>query len=272
MSRLTSRTARESLRRAAHEFPVLTLERERELIALAQAGEQAARAELWSSHLRLVLHIAQRYERPSAPLEDLVSEGGIGLLEAIERFDLLQNARLSTYATWWIRARVRDYALRNRKLVALPSTRASRIVRTRLSASEQALAQRLQRSPTRSELAEALEISEDELSSATAALASDASLDGEPSAVTRTLTSASERTPEELVAESQQRELLDQRLSASLARLRERERKIIEAHFLEERASLADLGAELGVTRQRVSQIVTQVRRRLRKELRAVVC
>jgi RNA polymerase sigma-32 factor len=175
------------------------------------------------------------------------------------------------YAKWWIRARVREYAFENRNLVRLPSTRNGRVTRARLGTMERKLAQKLGRAPTRTELAEALEVTENDVAYVSAALSSyDMSLTHEPTE--RGFEPCDEHpSPESLLATLESQRVLSARVQSAVATLEDRDRMIIRAHFLtDEDVSLADLGETLGVTRQRVSQIVSRVRKQLRKELRAI--
>jgi len=101
--------------------PLLTAEEEAELLQRAQAGDEQARDRLVECNLRLVLSIARRYVRPGLPLEDLVQEGAIGLIKAINHFDTNRGLRFSTYATWWIRQAIGRAADSQSGLIRLPN-------------------------------------------------------------------------------------------------------------------------------------------------------
>lgn len=267
----SSQGAWKRMRAEATRVPCLSYERERELIGLAQSGDRTALGELVQSHMRLVIEAASRFDRASLQPQDLVSEGCVGLIEAVQRFDLSQPSRLSVYAKWWIRARVREYAFENRNLVRLPSTRNGRITRSRLGSMERELAQKLGRAPTRSELADALEVTESDVAYVSSALGScDVSLTQE--AANRRFEPRDEHpSPEMLLSRLELQRTVAQRVQSAVALLEDRDRLIIREHFLtDEDVSMAELGKTLGVTRQRVSQIVSRVRKQLRKELRAV--
>lgn len=259
------------LRAEAARVPCLSHERERALIGQAQSGDRAALGELVQSHMRLVVEAAGRYGRAGLQPHDLISEGCIGLIEAVQRFDLAQPSRLSVYAKWWIRARIREYAFDNRNLVRLPSTRRGRITRAGLATAERALAQQLSRAPTRAELADALGVSENDVAYVSCALsACDVSLT--PEAASRRFEPRDQQpSPELLLSERELQHSVAVRVRSAVATLEARDQRIIHEHFLlEDEVSLAELGKTLGVSRQRVSQIVSRVRRRLQKELRAV--
>lgn len=267
---LSTQARWDQLRSEAFRAPWLTAERERELLARAQRGERAASNELCRTHMRLVVQLASRYQRPGLAAEDLVGEGSIGLLEAIRRFDLSQPTRLSTYAGFWIRARVRSFAYAHRSIVPAPGTRAVRLARAQLTRVEHTLAQQLGRQPTREELASQLGVDEDDVASVLLTFGSKhlSSLD-EPGGVAEP---RDERCgPEEELAEREVTSMVEASVERALSSLGERDRQIIRAHFAEQ-ASMAELGGELGITRQRVSQIVHRVRQRLSRDLARTAC
>src|SRR4249920_1774959 len=123
---------------ASLERPMLDAERERTLLALAKRGHAGARTELVGAHLRLVRAVTRRISPSSS--EDLVAEGVVGLLEAIDRFDESRGVRLATYAAHWIRARAQQFLLTNRRIVRAPDTRACRKVFGRIGRARRALA------------------------------------------------------------------------------------------------------------------------------------
>lgn len=260
----------ERLCNEAFRAPWLSAEREHVLIREAQAGNATAMEELCQSHLRLVVQIAARYRRPWVQPEDLVGEGSVGLIEAIRRFDLSQTTRLSTYAAFWVRARIRAHAIENRTLVTLPSTRGARLVRGKLAHAERSLSQRLARRPTRAELAAELNVPEADVTSVVLAFSAAASL-SDAGAPERCDPPDPTPGPEDVIAAQEAQALLASCLSSSLASLAERDRFIVDSHFLRD-ASLADVGVTLGISRQRVSQIMSRLRRSLKKELSCVAC
>lgn len=261
----------EHLRSEAFRAPWLSAERERELIRAAQAGDREAITELCATHLRLVVQIAAQFQRSWVQPEDLVGEGSVGLVEAIRRFDLSQPVRLSTYAAWWIRARIRNFCSENRCIVGLPSTRGARVVRAQLANAERLLSQRFGRSPTHAELAVELNVSEADVAGVAVAYASRNTSLSDPETNQHFQPFDPGPGPEETVAEQESQRILEARVSRALAGLAARDRMLIDAHFREE-SSMADLGAKLGISRQRVSQIVLRVRRKLERNLSAVAC
>src|SRR5215472_13010307 len=110
--------------RQVHSFPLLAPEEERALARKAEHDEDAtAVARLTTSHLRLVAKVARRYSSFGLPLSDLIAEGNLGMVRAVQRFDPDRGFRLSTFAIWWIRAAIQEYTLRNWSLVRTGTTR-----------------------------------------------------------------------------------------------------------------------------------------------------
>jgi RNA polymerase sigma factor (sigma-70 family) len=255
-------------RATAYAAPWLTSEHERESIARAQAGDRRSLQTLCASHLRLVVQIAHQYQRSGVHVDDLVSEGSIGLIEAVGRFDLTHHTRLSTYAAWWIRARVRGHVFRYRNVVTPPNTVGARIVRSRMTLAERRLCQVLGRAPTAAEVANELGIAEDEVRDGrasyqpTCSLEDDAHGSWEPH--------DENASPEEQVSLRELSQLQQREVESALATLGERDREIVSAHFFGEELTMADLGSALGVSRQRVSQIVKRVYKQLEHSLRTV--
>ena len=116
----------EALMAAARRAPLLTMEEETQLARRAAAGCERSFEKLLRCHLRLVLTLARDFRAYGLPLQDLVSEGLLGLVEAARRFDPDRGVRLAAYAAWWIRAFIRRYTIFNRRIVRTPSTRHGR--------------------------------------------------------------------------------------------------------------------------------------------------
>ncbi len=261
-------------RHKAREKPLLSAELERSLLERAKVGDQRAVHLLVDSHMRLVVQVASRYAREGLSAHDLVSEGVLGLMEAVRRFDLAHEARFASYSAWWVRACVRRYALANRRIVGGPSTRGARIARARLRQTERALAQELGRKPTRAELAETLGVAEQDVELVELSLSSrDVSLtadDGSSGSGTLEL-SDDTASPEQAVAEAEHQAACAGSIQSALTSLSERERAVVqEQFFCEDGKSLADVGRALGVSRQRAGQILAGARDKLRARLSAV--
>lgn len=260
-------------RHSAREKPLLTAEIERSLLERAQVGDQRAVHALVESHMRLVVQVASRYAREGLSAHDLVSEGVLGLMEAVRRFDLSHEARFASYSAWWVRACVRRYALANRRIVGGPSTRGARIARARLRQTERMLGQELGRKPTRAELAETLGVPEHDVELVELSLSSrDVSLTAEDAGGSGTVELSDDTTsPEQAVAEAEHRAACEGSIQSAMTTLSERERAVVrEQFFCEDGKSLADVGRALGVSRQRAGQILAGARDKLRARLSAV--
>jgi RNA polymerase sigma-32 factor len=259
------------LKTNAGKTPLLDAARERALLVAAVQGDERAASELVQSHMRLVMKIAARYRRGNIPWEDLVSEGVLGLMEAMRRFDVSQETRFAGYACWWIRARIGQYALENRRLVRVPSTRNARAVARSLRRAENLLSQRLGRAPTLQELAAELGVSAAEVAEVRSALgSSDLSLSPCEDQVGVQLIAESE-SPEQALDRLQQELARHRCVREALAKLPARERRVVhEQYFTELGRSLSQLGADYGVSRQRVGQMLSNARGKLKHDLEHV--
>lgn len=254
-------------RRPFETVPLLDAARERELLTLALGGSPSATRELVQSHMRLVVKIASRYQRPGLALEDLISEGVLGLMESLRRFDLERGVRFSVYASWWIRARVSQYALANRRAVGMPSTRNARAVLRELRRAERKLSQRLARAPSHDELAHELGVSAQDVAQVRAALGMpDLSVDATTEGSLQLADEAD--SPESLIAEREACSVQRAQVHEALGALSARERTLVHAQYLDESArSLAELGRDYGVSRQRLGQVLSNAREKLKLEL-----
>lgn len=247
---------------------LLSDERERELLAAyASTGDRAALAELVDAHMPLAARIARRHAVGTAREDDLVAEGVLGLLEAARRFDPSFGVRFATYAAHWVRAYVRRHAHAQRRIVALPDTRATRVVLGRIGRIEPALACRFGRPPTDVELADALGVGPDELREVRAAIQTrDLSLARRPSNEGPTWEPTEPRRgPEDAFAEEEERAVQSAELARALALLPIRERAIVERRYLaEEPPTLHVLAGEMSVSRERVRQLEARALDRLR--------
>lgn len=250
------------LRQLAESAPILDAALERQLLEEATQGEPRATKQIVQSHMRLVLKIAARYQRGGLCADDLVSEGVLGLMEALRRFDLTRGVRFAGYASWWIRARVSQYAFANRRAVGVPSTRSARSVIRELRRAEHRLSQRFLRTPTEEELARELGVSPQDVGQVSTALSTrDLPLD-QPHVADEA------ETPEQMLAQRQQDLLQRVRVQEALRLLSVRERALVNEQYLaEEGRSLAQLGQAFGVSRQRLGQVLSSARDKLKAEL-----
>jgi RNA polymerase sigma-32 factor len=258
-------------RHVAREKPLLGAREERTMLELAKAGNQRATAELVASHMRLVVQVASCYARNGLSVHDLVSEGMLGLMEAIRRFDLSRDTRFASYAAWWVRACVRQHAFANRRIVRMPDSRGARVARARMRRVERGLTQELGRKPSHAELARALGVSEHDIQLVDAAL-SGADQSIAPAESGYAFEPLDETSgPEQAVAEAEHAALRSAHMEKAIAQLSDREQIVLREHvYTDDGHSLAHLGRALGVSRQRAGQILAGAREKLRAELACV--
>ena len=246
-------------------FPVLTPEEE---FTYAKRwrdhGDRDAAYRLVTSHLRLVAKIAMRYRDYGLPIADIVSEGNVGLMQAVKRFDPDRGVRLATYAMWWIRATIQEYVLRSWSLVKIAANATQKKLFFKLRRAKSAISA-LQDGDLRPEqvklIAERLEVAEREVVDMNRRLQGDVSLNV-PSHDEDEAGQALDRlvepgpTQETTFAEEQETACRHQALNSAIAMLNRRERRIFTARWLtDEPPTLEDLAAEHGVSRERVRQI-----------------
>jgi RNA polymerase primary sigma factor len=256
----------------AGRWPLLTAEEEVELAKRIERGDKEAKERMINSNLRLVVSIAKRYQGHGLSLLDLIQEGIIGLIRAVEKFDWRRGFKFSTYATWWIRQACQRAIANQSTTIRVPVHVNER--RLKLSRASNQLQTKLGREPTREELAEAAGLSlqhvDEALDAADAPVSLNASVGSEGDAELGDLfgdPTASD--PLEDAAESLKR----QTVQKALAGLPERQRRIVELRygFAGETTSLEAIGKDLGLTRERVRQLERDALDRLQRELRGVV-
>jgi RNA polymerase sigma-32 factor len=233
-------------------------------------NEQALHT-LITAHERLAIAIAHKFRHYGLPVSDLIQEGMIGLIEAANRFDATRGVRFATYATWWVRATIQDYILRNLSIVRLGSTAQQkslffnlRKLRSRIDSASDGASNAHQ---TRTEIASALNVSVQDVEDMEQRLgAGDKSLDTpiDNSSASNdnhgtewiALLTDNRPNPEDIVIGMRDAETRSQWLNEALGTLSERERTIIKHRHLSEHAkTLEELGIALGVSKERVRQI-----------------
>lgn len=262
-------------------FPMLAAEEE---YALAQRwrdhGDRAAAHRLVTSHLRLVARVAMGYRGYGLPLTDLISEGHIGLMQAVRKFDPDRGFRLATYAIWWIRAAIQEYILHSWSLVKIGTTAAQkklffnlRRMRSKLDALDEG-----DLSPAQvRRIATDLCVNEQEVVEMNRRLlAPDHSLnaplarDGEGDAEWQDFLEDPSSNQEIKLLESDEHKKRVLLLTYAMDQLNPRERRIIEARQLqEEPATLESLSQEFGVSRERVRQIESRALEKVQTTVRA---
>ena len=251
--------------RAIGDGRLLTAVEERELARLKDEGDEGARRKLIESNLRLVMSITRNYTRADVALLDLIQEGNLGLMRAVDKFDWTMGFKLSTYATWWIRQAVQRALAEQSRTIRLPVHIADQV--RRVQRARRTLGQELSRDPTFDEIAaeteltpkrvhELLELVQDHLSLETPVG------DGE-SVMSDLIEDTNAAGPE---AETALR-LRSTELARALAQLKPRlQRVLILRYGLDgtNGRTLEQVGVELGITRERVRQLETRALRELR--------
>jgi RNA polymerase primary sigma factor len=244
---------------------LLTPSEERELARLKDEGDEAAKRRLIESNLRLVMSITRNYTKAGVPLLDLIQEGNLGLIRAVEKFDYRLGFKLSTYATWWIRQAITRALADQGRTIRLPVHVAEQV--RRVMRSRRVLAQKLNRDPTLEEVAaesgfpprrveELLELVEDPISLETPVG------DGE-SLYADLIEDVHSDQPDESTA----KRLRSAELADALEHLNPRMQRVLSLRFgLEDGKpqTLEQVGAGLGITRERVRQLEARALRELR--------
>jgi RNA polymerase sigma-32 factor len=237
-----------------------------------QDGEAAHK--LVTSHLRLVARIAMGYRGYGLPIGEVISEGNVGLMQAVKRFDPDKGFRLATYAMWWIRASIQEYILRSWSLVKMGTTAAQKKLffnLRRVKGQIQALEEGDLKPEHVKQIATKLGVPEEDVISMNRRLSGDAPLN----APVRSDSESGEwqdwlvdETPnqEERLAESEELSMRKSYLTSAMKTLNDREKRIFEARRLQDEPStLEDLSAEFGVSRERIRQIEVRAFEKVQK-------
>jgi RNA polymerase sigma-32 factor len=259
-------------------FPLLTPEQEYMLARRFQEhGDNEAAAQLVTSHLRLVAKIAMGYRGYGLPVSELISEGNIGLMQGVKKFDPERGFRLATYAMWWIRASIQEFILRSWSLVKMGTTAAQkklffnlRRMKNNLAAFEDG-----DLSPEHlTKIATDLGVTEEEVTSMNRrmSMGGDTSLNvpmgEEGDSQWQDLLGDEGPLQDERVAEAQERDVRHSLLSEALESLNERERHILtERRLTDDPKTLEDLSQVYDVSRERVRQIEVRAFEKLQKAM-----
>jgi RNA polymerase primary sigma factor len=256
--------------REISQVPLLTPQEEVKLAAQIKRGNKKAREMMIKANLRLVVKIAHDFSNYGLPLLDLVSEGNIGLMKAVERFDPMKGGKLSTYASWWIKQSIKRALANQSKTIRLPVHLVDKIGKIRRVSAQ--MTEELGREPTNDELAEELGLAEAKVAHLKNVAVRPASLDAKINADDDTAFGdlVSDERAEDPFAALRDKDLREE-VGDLLDVLDPRERKIISFRFGlgggKER-TLEEVGRKFGVTRERIRQLQNIALLKMRKALR----
>ena len=251
------------------EISLISVEEEIELAKKISEGDDEARKKMITANLRLVVKIAQDYSNIGLSLLDLINEGNIGLMKAVERFDPSKGGKLSTYASWWIKQSIKRALANQSKTIRLPVHMVDRV--TQIRRTTQQLSEKLGREPSDEELAEEMKIPVSRITHLKSVSKKPASLDSPIN--DEDGTNLGDLVPDEKSTsplEKLQSKSLVGDVDKVLSTLEPREADIIRLRFgLEGRdpKTLEEVGEQIGITRERVRQLQEQAIRQLRKSM-----
>jgi RNA polymerase sigma factor (sigma-70 family) len=250
--------------------PLLTFEEEQELGKRVAEGDPEARSRMIEANLRLVVAIGKRYINRGLPFSDIIEEGNLGLIRAVEKFQYQRGFRFSTYATWWIRQAIERAIVNQLKVIRLPVHVAEDV--NGYSRTVRKMTQKLGREPEAREIARTMGVKIQKVRALSQATRQIYSLDmlvseeGDDT-LKDMLKDVTTRSPEMVIDE----QIRDKSVSEWISRLPETERRVIEMRYgliQGKQYTLNDIGEQFGITRERVRQIESNAIRKLRQMTR----
>lgn len=251
--------------------PLLSIEKEQDLALRMSNGDADAKEELIEANLRLVVSVAKKYMNRGLSLLDLIQEGNLGLMKAVDKFDYTLGYKFSTYATWWIRQAISRAIADQARTIRIPVHMVETI--NRMNRIERTLIQELGRDPTSAEIADRMEISEAKVIEIKRVSQDPVSIDKpvgeeEDSHLVDFISSDESMAPDKIVA----RALLKEGLESTLSTLSPREASVLVLRFGlvdGKQRTLEEVGREFNVTRERIRQIEAKAIRKLRHPSRS---
>lgn len=262
-------TAMKAYLREIGRTALLTPPQEIDLARKIRKGDRQARELMINSNLRLVVTIAQDFANLGLPLLDVISEGNVGLMTAVDRFDPTKGAKLSTYASWWIKQAIKRALSNQAKTIRLPVHLGDKILKMRRVALQ--MSEEMGREPTDGELAEEIGIASEKIAHLKTVSVRPASLDApvsedESTEFGESVADEKAGTPFELLRDKD----LQNNVGGLLEELDDREKRIISQRFGFEggkRKTLQEIGRKLGVSRERIRQLENIALTKLRRAL-----